>query len=314
MHEAIGCHMNLVVRERVQLQSMEVGLAAELFLPAAQTPCPAIVVCHGAAEFKENYIELCEFLARKNIGALALDMHGHGASDGMRFFVGMREWVANVRAALDFLSQDGRVDASRLGAFGLSSGGTAILETAVVDTRLKALVALDATVRNSLPAPLSAILKLLILIGRAKRFLTGSDLRVNLIKLGNGMPLVADKVTNDSLLANIAATAGLRAFPFPGGAESFFVNTIERVSQIKAASMVIWGEHDQIDPPQTGQLLFEALTCKKSLHIVQGNGHMGHLDKNRQKVFDLTAQWLSETLVANSEHVSPLEVIACRAG
>jgi alpha-beta hydrolase superfamily lysophospholipase len=307
--------MNLVLREQVQFQSLRERLSGELFLPTAGSSCPAVVVCHGAGEFKENYIEMCEHLAQRGIGCLAIDMHGHGASGGARFNVRMKEWVADVRAALDFLARHSRVDASRLGGFGLSSGGTAILEASLEDQRLRALVALDATVRNSLPVALSAFLKTLIWIGKAKRRCVGDDLRINLIKLGGGMALVADKQLNDRIMANTAATAALRAFPFPGGAEAFFVDTIERAGRVSAATLVIWGGEDQVDPPATGQILFDALRCRKSLQIIEGNGHLGHLDLHRQRVFELTAHWFSENLAVSTAHLSHLETpAACRAG
>src|SRR5262249_17486977 len=43
---------------------------------------------------------------------------------------------------------------------------------------------------------------------------------------------------------------------------------------------------------ETGRLLHAALTCEKDLQIVEGNGHVGHLDRNKTKVFELTAHWI----------------------
>lgn len=70
------------------------------------------------------------------MAALAFDMHGHGQSEGERFHVNMREWMADIRAAIDFLESHPRVDGSRIDAFGFSSGGTAILEAALVELRI----------------------------------------------------------------------------------------------------------------------------------------------------------------------------------
>jgi pimeloyl-ACP methyl ester carboxylesterase len=74
------------------------------------------------------------------------------------------------------------------------------------------------------------------------------------------------------------------------------VNTIERVSRITIPTLVLWGEDDQLDPPETARLLYDALICKKQLHIIPGNGHVGHLDRNRGQVFTLTANWALENL------------------
>src|SRR5207237_4878317 len=98
---------------------------------------------------------------------------------------------------MDVLQSNPRIDGQRFGALGLSSGGTAILEAATVDPRLKTLIVLSPTVRNSLPPVLSVILKVMVGIGRVKRALTGADLRVPLAKLAKHSHLVADPKIND---------------------------------------------------------------------------------------------------------------------
>src|SRR2546422_9923154 len=45
-------------RETIELRSLGDALAGVLFLPACASPAPALIICHGAGEFKENYFEL----------------------------------------------------------------------------------------------------------------------------------------------------------------------------------------------------------------------------------------------------------------
>src|SRR5262245_42463065 len=101
-------------------------LAGALFVPESQRSVPTLIVCHGAGEFKENYFELCRWLLQKGIATLALDLYGHGQSMGKRFHVDMREWVQDIREAIDFLATEPKVNSDSIGAFGLSSGGTAV--------------------------------------------------------------------------------------------------------------------------------------------------------------------------------------------
>jgi alpha-beta hydrolase superfamily lysophospholipase len=283
-------------RESVCLCSLGDELAGVLFLPESSRRCPVLIVCHGAGEFKENHFELCELLAARGVATFAIDMHGHGQSQGERYFVNMPQWVADIRAAIDFLLTHPRIDGNRIGAFGLSSGGTAILEAAAVEPRLKALVALDATVRNSLPWSLTFVLKLLVLLGKIKRHFTTQDLRLPLVKMSSRLCLASDPEVNRKLQSDPRSVAAFMSFPFPGAAQAFFVNTLERVSRIAAPTLVLWGAEDKLDPPETAQILYDALTCKKQLHIIPGNGHVGHLDRNRQEVFALTANWVLENL------------------
>ncbi|MFO1501280.1 MAG: alpha/beta fold hydrolase [Verrucomicrobiota bacterium] len=287
-----------VLRQDVSFRSLGENLAASIFYPQEQ-PAPAVLICHGAGEFKENYFELAEFLAARGVAAVPMDMHGHGGSGGERFHVNMREWIADIRAAIDFLTADPRIDGHRLGAFGLSSGGTAILETALIDKRLKALVALDATVRSSMPLSFSACMRLLVLLGRVKKQFTQLDLRVPLAKMMGGIHLVSDPQVDRRLRSDPRLLEAYMAFPFPGAADSIFVDTIRRVGGVAAPTLVLWGEEDKLDPPETARLLYEALACPKRLHIIPGNGHMGHLDRNKHEVFASTTDWVLEHLKTN---------------
>jgi alpha-beta hydrolase superfamily lysophospholipase len=283
-------------KEPVCFSSLGEQIAGTLFLPHSEAAPPVLIICHGAGEFKENYFEMCEQLAQRGVASLAIDLHGHGESGGERFHVELAQWVSDIRAAIDFLQKRPDVDGTRIGAFGLSSGGTAILEAGLIEPRLKGLIALDATVRNSLPFFESAFLKLLVLAGKIKRGLTGRQLRVPLAKLSLGPKMASDPQVDHRLKTDPHSLEAFMAFPFPGGREAFFVNTITRVSRITAPTLVLWGAEDKLDPPQTGRLLFEALTCKKQLEIVPGNGHVGHLDRNRAMVFAITADWVLEHL------------------
>jgi len=286
-----------MTKESVSLESLGDALSGALFLPESARPVPAVIVCHGAGEFKENYFELCELLADCGVAALAIDMHGHGESAGARFCVEMRAWVNDVRTAIDFLGGHPRIDGERIGAVGLSSGGTAIFETALVDARLKTLVALGATVRNSLPLGVQIAMGLLLLAGRVKKWITRRDLRVPLKKF-TAIRFTSDPEIDRQLQSDPRACAALMEFPFPGGAEAFFVDTLKRVARIQVPTLVLWGEDDQVDPPETARLLYDALCCEKQLHIIPGSGHAGHLDRHKDQVFALTADWAVKTLAA----------------
>jgi uncharacterized protein len=286
----------MAAREAVSFPSLGEELAGMIFLPDSNAAAPVLVVCHGAGEFKENYFEMCDLLASQGIAALAIDMHGHGRSGGKRFHVNMHEWVADVRAAVEYLQKHPAIDRERIGAFGLSSGGTAILEAAMVEPRLKTLVALTATVRNSMPWPMTMFLRLIAWLGWIKWKLTGRDLRVPLARLPGGLKVAADPDIERKLHADQRLREAYLAFPFPGASEAFFVNTLRRVKRILVPTLILWGAEDEMDPPETARLLYAALTCRKELYIIPGNGHVGHLDRNRHEVFALTAAWVRKIL------------------
>lgn len=291
--------------ECVTIRSLGENLAGVLLLPAVRHPVAAMVICHGAADFKEHYLPLGEALASEGTACLALDMHGHGGSGGERFAVRMREWVADVRAAVDYLTGRPEVDPRRIGAFGLSSGGTAILEAALVDPRLKALVTAAPTVRTIVPPSSAIVLRVLMGLARIKRWLTGRDLRVPLLKLVGEVRLAEDVEVNRQLYADPRIQEAVTGFPLAGAAESLFTRTLRRVRGIRVPTLVLWGAEDQVDSPESGRLLYRELECRRELQVVPDTGHASHLDRNRAQVFALTARWVREHLGDGSLEATP---------
>jgi uncharacterized protein len=292
-HASIGV---VSQREPVTFSSLGDRIQATLFTPPGPGPHPVLIITHGAGEFKENYYELSEHLVEQGIAALAMDMHGHGDSGGRRYQIQMREWVADISAACDFVHKHSALDESRIGAFGLSSGGTAVLEAAVAEPRLKALVTLDATVMDTLPWYISLLMRTLSFLGSIKRALTGNDLKISLVSMLNGLELAADPEINKRLQKDPGKLTAFMNFPLPGAVQAFIVDTIKRVHLIKIPTLVIWGAEDKLDPVSTGEELLKRLKCAKEMVVVEGNGHVGHLDRNRHVVFQLTSDWLAKHL------------------
>jgi len=271
-------------------------IAAVLTLPDVHEPVPAVVVCHGALDFKENFSELCGFLANSGIATLAMDMHGHGASGGHRYHVDMGDWVSDIRCAIDFLASLPAIRKGSIGAFGFSSGGTAVLEASVLDRRIRCLITEDATVNNTLGVLDTAIVSLLNAAGWIKRRITGKDLRLSMEQAFSKVPLTADAEVNRSWQDDARVKEMWSSVPFPGMRASFRADTLRRVHLITVPTLVIHGQEDRIDNPASARMLHKSLRCAKRLCIIPGNGHMGHRDGNRHQVFSLTAQWAREHL------------------
>ena len=268
-------------------------LAGALFIPAGtpSAPFPCLILCHGAFEYKENFYEMAESLHRAGIAAVVPDMPGHGDSFGERFHINIDLWVKAIRSTIDFLELQPGIDSRRIGAFGFSSGGTAVLEAALAEPRLKTLITLDATVRNYLGIWDTLLFQFLNLIGKIKNRMTGKDLRLNLVHLLKTAHVACDPAVNQTIVTNPRTIDAYAAFPLPGAAPCAFVDTITRVRRISIPTLVIHGREDQIDAPATAQVLHDALTCEKSLEFISPSGHCGHLDTQKDRVFQLTKQW-----------------------
>jgi dipeptidyl aminopeptidase/acylaminoacyl peptidase len=98
----------------------------------------AVILVHGVDAERTSLLFETRILAQAGFGVLALDLPGQGASGGKTEW-GIPERRA-ISAAVDWLSQRREVDPQRIGAFGLSMGAYVLAQTAVLDTRIAAVI------------------------------------------------------------------------------------------------------------------------------------------------------------------------------
>jgi dienelactone hydrolase len=132
-------------------------LRGMLHLPAGDTPFPSIVMLHGFTghhiEDGRLFVQAARHLAAAGFAALRFDFYGSGDSDGNFDEWTMETQVADAVAALDWFGTLPEVDAARIGALGLSRGGTVLALLAGQDSRLKAITFWNAASLPDLHAP-----------------------------------------------------------------------------------------------------------------------------------------------------------------
>ena len=109
-----------------------VDLAASLYLPSTPPPLegyPAIVLFHGLGGNRHQLDSLAEHWA-DTFAVLSFDARGHGQSGGLVSIDGPRE-IKDTRAVYDWLALHKDIDQSRIGAWGISLGGGAVLRSLV---------------------------------------------------------------------------------------------------------------------------------------------------------------------------------------
>ena len=120
-----------------------ITLAGDLYTPkTAEGKLPAIAVCGPFGAVKEQCSGLyAQTMAERGFLALAFDPSFTGESGGsVRYMASPDINTEDFMAAVDFLSLRENVDADRIGIIGICGWGGLALNTAALDTRVKATV------------------------------------------------------------------------------------------------------------------------------------------------------------------------------
>lgn len=128
----------------------EFTLEGVLHSPKADTPLPAVAVCHphplyGGNMHNNVVVAVCESLAEAGIMALRFNFRGVGSSSGG--YGGGRGERDDIKAALGFLAGSEGIDPERIGLGGYSFGGGMVM-AASRDRRVKALALISPAVET----------------------------------------------------------------------------------------------------------------------------------------------------------------------
>ena len=121
-----------------------ITLAADMYVPkGAEGKLPAIAVCGPFGAVKEQCSGLyAQTMAERGFLTLAFDPSFTGESGGnVRYMASPDINTEDFMAAVDFLSLCEKVDPARIGIIGICGWGGMALNTAALDTRIKATVA-----------------------------------------------------------------------------------------------------------------------------------------------------------------------------
>lgn len=136
---------------RVDIESDGWQLVGDLNVPESDGAVPAVLLLNQAAGDRTVYENLSRRLGDRKIAALRIDLRGHGESTNQGAFVPGQNprdpkiWEAqdDIRAALEFLQADERIDARKIGIVGASYSGEEMTEAGRMHGYEAAYVALS---------------------------------------------------------------------------------------------------------------------------------------------------------------------------
>ena len=118
-----------------------VTIAGEFYEPSTRTG-PAVILVHMLHRTHHDWDSLASSLAAQGIGALAIDLRGHGESQG-GLGDNLAPLVGDVKAARRYLATRGDVIQGRIGILGASLGANLAVLAAADDTAVVSLALLS---------------------------------------------------------------------------------------------------------------------------------------------------------------------------
>ena len=102
---------------------------------------PVVIFAHGFDSGKDSPRGrlVAEGIRRAGVATFLIDFTGHGESQGTKHDSTIERQTRDLGAALDFITRMGKIDSTRIGLCGASSGGLVALLVALQDGRVKAV-------------------------------------------------------------------------------------------------------------------------------------------------------------------------------
>lgn len=284
-------------------------LAAKLYVPQEDGIFPGILLCHGFASCKEEYMALPHALAKRGFAVLTFDFSGHGESTGPRGYVSEHSHLDDTLRAYQTLIDRPEVDFNHTALIGHSLGTAAVLR--FLSTKVAKHV--QATV---LLAPMHQIRQ--SVLGLEKQaYMMLSQAAKPWLKLTGRHSYIPYKVTAKDIYTSPEAIARAKTQKLLMTSISVHNYTYLMEKQdnvlyaqhVQTPALVIAAEKDSLIPTAFSKTVFDALASQeKEFHVIQGSGHSLLGDRQAKEVTAMICDWLSLRLQTSQDLPQPQEV------
>lgn len=294
------------MRMPVTFYSEGVKLAGDVYSPPGLTQGEkraGLVLCHGYTGVKDLYLpDNARVLTEAGYVVLTFDYKGWGTSDGARSRLAPYSRVADVQAALTFLSTLPAVDPERLGLYGTSYGGATVTWVAALDERVKCVVSVVGigngtrwmrSVRR--PDEWHDLLER-ARADRVQRALEGRSTFVDRAEI-----LLPDRQSAElAAAARRQLAAAVNAIPLEYVDETMQFNPEWVVDKIAPRPVLfVTTDDDRLVPPEESEQLYRRAGDPKKLVVLKGYGHYEvYADPAFSEVMEATLAWYREHLPA----------------
>jgi acylglycerol lipase len=258
-------------------------LYEQWWLPGAE-PAAAVVVVHGINEHSGRYARLADDLNRRGYAVYAMDLRGHGRSEGARVLVrSFDEYLDDVEILLDRVA--GRQPGKPLFLLGHSMGGAIVALLGMLrPPKVRGLVLSGPSV--VVAGGVFPVLR------RLAALVSAVWPTLQLVRLGcwyiSRDPAVVEAFKNDPLVFH-------DRFPVRTGAE--ILRAAKRIQmnmeQLRLPLLILQGGKDYVTDAEGARLLAaRAGSTDKTLRLYPGLYHEVFSEPEREQVLADTLAWL----------------------
>jgi acylglycerol lipase len=239
-------------------------------------------VVHGLGEHAGRYARFAEGMANHGMSTWALDLRGHGQSEGQRGHVdSWSQWTDDVGA---FVAHVERTAGGEVVPLGHSFGGAALLSTVLAgklpSSRRFVLSSPALKLKVQAPAWKLAVApvasRLVPRLAMDNEVDPGSVSKLpEVVEAYRTDPLVHNRISSRMYTEWLSATADI----------------FERAVQIRIPFLILAGTADPLIDPQGSRVLNEKTSSISELHLLEGRYHEPFNDVGSEEVFQLIADW-----------------------
>ena len=245
-----------------------------------------LAVAHGLGEHAGRYSDFAVAMATRGIGTYALDLRGHGKSQGQRGHVdAWSQWTEDIAGFVAEVEHQARGEVVPLGH---SFGGAALLSTVIAGG-----------------------------LARSKRFIVSSPAlkaKVVIPQWKTSLGKVASKVMPRLAMSNEVDAGTLSRIPAAVNAyrtdpmvhakiSSRLFTEWQRATkdilagapEIKQPFLILAGTDDKLIDPAGSEELHRLTPQASELHLLAGRYHEPFNDLDSDEVFDIIQKWLSQS-------------------
>jgi alpha-beta hydrolase superfamily lysophospholipase len=254
-----------------------------MILSPGENTKAVVILVHGLGEHVQRYLYWAELFKKEGIGFIAVDLPGHGRSQGRR---GNISSYALPEEMLDILLKTSTqtFPGCPVYIYGHSLGGGIVLDYLLrKKPKIKGAIVTSPWLRLTFQPPKSKVLLAAIMKNLIPGLIQPSGLNVNHISHDKA---AVDKYTSDPLVH------GKISVSLFSGAMSAAKYSLAHASELKIPTLLLHGSDDLLTSPEASRE-FAGKSNMVELKIWDGGYHELHNEAFKDEVFKYIMNWIN---------------------